>query len=222
MILESGFAADASAWYKVQPMLAKTMRVCAYDRAGASGSDPGPFPRDGDAIAKDLDQALTAAKSSGPFIGVGHSAGGLYIRLFAARRVGQMKGLVLVDPSIEHQVSRAEARYGPGAGSVEGIRRNALACAVLVEKKPLNTADPNYARCVPGPDKPQDRADALKSSKWRTQLSEIDTLFTSTSDQVDRDAAKVRKVPTIILTATPTASPPPTPATSPSGASMPS
>jgi pimeloyl-ACP methyl ester carboxylesterase len=198
-ILEAGFGAGADAWYKVQPELAQTMRVCAYDRAGAGKSDPGPFPRDGAAIAQDLDQALRAANIKGPFIGVGHSSGALYIRLFAARRPGEMKGLVLVDPSVEHQTTRLDRMYGPGAGSVEGIRQGALACEHFVETPPLAKADPLYKRCISTD--PDERAWSLNPMKWKTQVSEIETLFTTTSDQVDAGAAAVRNVPTIILTA---------------------
>ena len=82
VLLESGFGADSRAWSKVQPTVAETTRVCAYDRAGYGFSDPGPLPRDGAAIARDLDQALTQAEILGPFVVVGHSAGGLYARLY--------------------------------------------------------------------------------------------------------------------------------------------
>lgn len=91
VILESGFGATSGAWYKVRPALARGVRVCAYDRAGSGFSDPGPLPRDGAAIVRDLDQALTAAKIVGPYVLVGHSAGGLYARLFAARRPGRSR-----------------------------------------------------------------------------------------------------------------------------------
>jgi pimeloyl-ACP methyl ester carboxylesterase len=201
VILESGFAASGEAWEQVQPKLAPTMRVCSYDRAGIGRSDPGPLPRDGAAIVGDLDAALKAAKVRGPFIGVGHSAGGLYIRLFAARRASEMKGLVLVDPSIEHQVARVEAAYGKGAGSVEGIRKHAENCLRIVSRRPIDAKDPLYPGCVPGPEKPEAHAQALKPYTWSTQVSEIETLFTATSDQIDAAQPRVRDIPVIILTA---------------------
>ena len=76
VILESGYEADSLAWWKVEPEVARFTRVCSYDRAGAGFSDPGPLPRDGAAIAADLDKALSAAGIRGPFVLVGHSAGG--------------------------------------------------------------------------------------------------------------------------------------------------
>ena len=34
VMLEAGATPDSMAWYKVQPAIAKTTKVCAYDRAG--------------------------------------------------------------------------------------------------------------------------------------------------------------------------------------------
>jgi len=186
-ILEIGFGGSGEGWEQVQPKLSRNMRVCSYDRAGVGKSDPGPLPRDGAAIVRDLDEALKRANITGPFIGVGHSSGGLYIRLFAAGHPGQMKGLVLVDPSIEH------------AGGWEGIRDHALACQRFVEKTPVDRKDWHWDSCLPKDAERQ--ALYLKPSAWQTQVSEIETLFTTTSDQVDAAAARVREIPTIILTA---------------------
>ena len=80
-----------------QKIVAQGMRACAYDRAGMGLSEPGPKPRDGLAIAKDLETLLKAAHEDGPFILVGHSMGGLYIRLFAVRNPDKVAGLVFVD-----------------------------------------------------------------------------------------------------------------------------
>src|SRR6185369_2620624 len=45
VLLEAGFGAWSFAWNKVQPAIARTTRVCAYDRAGYGFSSPGPLPR---------------------------------------------------------------------------------------------------------------------------------------------------------------------------------
>ncbi|MDB5452948.1 MAG: hypothetical protein JWO33_1526 [Caulobacteraceae bacterium] len=196
VLLESGFGADSGAWYKVQPLVARYTRVCSYDRAGYGKSSPGPLPRDGEAIAADLDAALRAAHVGGPYVLVGHSAGGLYMRLLAARRPGQVTGLVLVDPSVEHQTRRIAAEFGPGAGSVDGIRESAARCLNAVEARAKGIPDPAAAACGPG-----------SAGLWRTQVSEIETLFTTTSDQVVAKRPRVRDVPTTILTATPNEGP---------------
>ena len=90
-----GFSAD---WSVVQDKLAQEgVHSCAYDRAGLGYSDPGPMPRDGLAVTSDLDHLLEAAGETGPYILVGHSMAGLYVRLFARRHPDRTAGVVLVD-----------------------------------------------------------------------------------------------------------------------------
>ena len=205
VILESGFGANAAAWWKVQPLAAARYRVCAYDRAGYGFSDPGPLPRDGAAITRDLDRGLRGAGVGGPLILVGHSAGGLYVRLLAARRGKDVVGLVLVDPSVEHQDRRFSAILGQGAGSVEGIRQRVTGCALAMEARPGVEAE--REACIPRTASAHDRAVALDSRTWRSQASEIETLFGATSDQIDRVGSLLKNLPVLVLTASPTGQP---------------
>jgi len=84
-------------WFLVQPEVAKTTRVCSYDRAGQGWSDPGPEPRDGEHIAQDLHALLQNASIPGPYVLAGHSYGGLFVRAYAAYYPGEVVGLVLLD-----------------------------------------------------------------------------------------------------------------------------
>jgi pimeloyl-ACP methyl ester carboxylesterase len=185
-------------------MLARQTRVCSYDRAGYGFSDAGPLPRDGAAIARDLDVGLAKAGERGPFVVVGHSAGGLYARIFAARRHGQVVGLVLVDTSIPFQDRRMAALFGPGAGSLQGVRRRPATCLQAAEARALATLEAET--CLPK-EGAYARSAAMRPDIWRNQLSELDTLFTSTSEQVNRAATILKDVPTIVLTASPTGFP---------------
>lgn len=200
VLLEGGFAATAGAWHKVQPALARTTRVCAYDRAGYGFSDAGPLPRDGAAIARDLDQLVVVAKIPGPFIVVGHSAGGLYGRLFAARRPGDVVGLVLLDPTIERRAPRPE---GDG---LDGIRRRLKGCLAAAEANPQPpVGDSRWTRCVPANANRDQLAVARRAETWRGQISELDNIFGRTSDQVFRVGRLLRSAPIYVLTASETA-----------------
>src|SRR5215203_5896064 len=44
VILESGLGNMSADWANIQPEVAKTTRVCSYDRAGTGWSEPGPTP----------------------------------------------------------------------------------------------------------------------------------------------------------------------------------
>src|SRR5271165_6780990 len=87
--------------------VAKITRACAYDRPGTpveekpSRSDPVPQPTTaGDAVA-DLHALLSAAGEAGPYVLVGHSYGGLVVRLYASTYPQDVSGLVLVDALTE-------------------------------------------------------------------------------------------------------------------------
>lgn len=208
ILLEGGHAATSLAWGRIQPELSRRYRVCAYDRAGLGFSDPGPLPRDGAAVARDLDRGLRAARIQGPFVVVGHSAGGLYVRLFANRRPHEVIGMVLAETSVEYQDRRFAALFGPNASSLEPIRVRALACQRAAERRALPSDDPKLSHCVAGPRPSQSdaayaaqRAQALRASTWRTQVSELDNLWGRTSDQVGRGRPSYGDMPLIVLTA---------------------
>ena len=201
VLLESGFGAGANAWGRVQPRIAARTRVCAYDRAGYGFSDPGPTPRDGAAIARDLDLGLKAARIPGPYVVVGHSAGGLYARLFAARRRQDVVGLVFVDSSVEHQTQRMQAMFGAGAGSLDGIERRAVRCLSLTSGPRSPADDAALLECAPLSGDAHTRQVQLRPETYRTQISELDNLFTTTSDEIDRTADLLQDIPAIVLTA---------------------
>jgi pimeloyl-ACP methyl ester carboxylesterase len=208
VLLEGGYAANSLGWPRVQALVAPWFRVCAYDRAGYGFSDPGPLPRDGAAIARDLDQALRAARIGGPFIVVGHSAGGLYVRLFADRRARDVVGMVLVDPSVEYQDRRFAAAFGPGAGSIAPLRAGDERCLAAARAGTLPSSDPGLAACVaprkagePAAVAAERIAEARRPSRWETRISELDTLWTSTSDEVAAGRRSYGHMPLIVLTA---------------------
>lgn len=98
VVLEHGAFGCASDWAVVQEKLtALGLRSLAYDRAGLGHSDPGPGPRDGAQINRDLDALLLKLGEAGPLLLAGHSMGGLMVRLFALTRPDRVVGLVLVD-----------------------------------------------------------------------------------------------------------------------------
>jgi pimeloyl-ACP methyl ester carboxylesterase len=128
--LESGAFSGAADFAAIQQKLtAKGLRSCAYDRAGMGYSEPGPAPRDGNAIVGDMAKLMAASGEPSPYVLVGHSMAGLYLRQFAASHPDQVVGLVLLDAVTPEMIERREAsqfaermrglaRLGAIAGSV--------------------------------------------------------------------------------------------------------
>lgn len=94
VILDSANMGTVSNWDWIQPELARTTHVCAYDRADAGWSNISPQPNDTQENAKALHALLAAADVSGPYVLVGHSLGGLYVRMYA--EMYSSKGLCLM------------------------------------------------------------------------------------------------------------------------------
>jgi pimeloyl-ACP methyl ester carboxylesterase len=96
VILQAGLGEASSSWARIAPDVATSTRVCAYDRAGHGRSDEAG-PQDGIALAADLHTLLARAAVTGPYILVGHSSGGAYVRVFAERYPDEVAGMVLLD-----------------------------------------------------------------------------------------------------------------------------
>ncbi|MCD6056996.1 MAG: Uncharacterized protein yqjL [Thermomicrobiales bacterium] len=129
VILVAGYLSSARFWTDdllhpdaprtmVLPAVAESTRVCAYDRPGTltmnnpdldpdgpllnpSRSDPVPQPRTTQDMVDELHALLAAADIPGPYVLVGHSAGGLVVRLYASEYPDEAVGMVLIDSAHE-------------------------------------------------------------------------------------------------------------------------
>src|SRR2546423_6215448 len=101
VVFEAGFGAGLESWATVQSTTAKFARTVSYDRAGIGQSESGPRPRAAKQIAQELHVALQKAGIVPPYVLVGHSFGGIYVRVFADMYPTEVAGLVLIDPSQE-------------------------------------------------------------------------------------------------------------------------
>ena len=97
VVLESGLGESSFYWARISAAVAATTRVCVYDRAGRGWSESAPRPPDGLALAADLHTLLSKSGNPGPYVLVGHSSGGVYARIFAARYPDEVAGMVLLD-----------------------------------------------------------------------------------------------------------------------------
>jgi pimeloyl-ACP methyl ester carboxylesterase len=97
VVLEGGNAGYAEQWRDVQPQLARSTRVCAYDRAGAGNSLPTHGIRDARDEIADLRRLLARGHIDPPYVVVGQSYGGVLARVFAHENPAQTAGLVLID-----------------------------------------------------------------------------------------------------------------------------
>ena len=130
VIFEGGFGTGIASWSSVQKDVAAFTQTVSYDRAGLGQSDLGPKPRSAKQIATELHAALQKSGVKPPYVMVGHSFGGIYVRVFADMYPNEVIGMVLIDPSQEsfndwlgkNQPDRLKAAESNIAKAGEGVQ----------------------------------------------------------------------------------------------------
>ena len=119
VVFDAGLNQSMDTWRNVRSEVAAFTRVVTYTRAGL-GKGPaksdradGPRPRTSEHIVRDLHALLANAGIRPPYVLVGHSLGGLNVRLFATRYPSEVVGMVLVDSAHEDQIARFAALKPP-------------------------------------------------------------------------------------------------------------
>jgi CubicO group peptidase (beta-lactamase class C family)/pimeloyl-ACP methyl ester carboxylesterase len=197
VIFESGLANLSADWTMVQPQVASTSRACAYDRAGIGWSNDGRQPRDPRRIAHELHALLIKAGVSAPYVLVGQSFGGLYVRVFADLYTDEVAGIVLVDASHPDMWARAPAGLTavmvPSAGASVAYR--ALAHLGLLR---LTSTFP--AECgLSAQHCDEERAWAGSARRTDAFLAEMGA---ADRDAQVRDTRPLGALPLLVLTAT--------------------
>src|SRR5687768_80510 len=93
VVFETGLGAESEEWEAVQRHIETFTATCRYDRANRGHSDPAPKPRSARDFVQDLHALLVKAEIPSPYILVGHSLGGLFVRLYAQQHRSEVAGL---------------------------------------------------------------------------------------------------------------------------------
>jgi pimeloyl-ACP methyl ester carboxylesterase len=99
LIFENGLGVGLGNWDSILEPLAQVAPVFAYDRAGVETSGVQYKMPTIIQVAENLKSILTALHISPPYILVGHSLGGVYIRGFAGLYPTDIEGLIFIDPA---------------------------------------------------------------------------------------------------------------------------
>lgn len=145
VVLEAGASAFAIDWWLVQPDVARTNRVCSYDRAGAGWSDSRPDTETPARIVADLHALLQKSGERPPFVMVGASWGGAYVRLYLMDYPADVVALVLVDPTSEDGLFTMYQQKGVTIASLTaGQLRSTLPSSgsIPIPKRPVQRGAP--------------------------------------------------------------------------------
>lgn len=103
VILEAGLGSLSIDWCQIQPEISKRAKVLSYDRGSYGWSQSTKKYRTALDHVEELKEILVKVDLAPPYLLVGHSYGGLIMRLFASMHPEQVKGLILVDSVHENQ-----------------------------------------------------------------------------------------------------------------------
>lgn len=114
VIMEAGLTTGSWSWGRVFDAVAEHTEVCAYDRPGMGWSEPINRVADAGEVADRLHALIEVAGIDGPYVLLGMSAGGVYVREYYGRYPEDVVGMVLVDSSHEQQGDRLPPFEGGG------------------------------------------------------------------------------------------------------------
>lgn len=217
VVFESGQVSETDAWARVQPAIAKHTRACSYDRAGLGYSDPARRPGDSANIVDDLHRLLKAAGIKPPYLLVGHSLGGMHVRLYADTWLDEVAGMVLVDSAEETWLENywrldpkqptREQEFALDPKELEDQR----AC-VEAAKRGFVEGTESYRTCVGSPDPTESAAINAAYLKVHASVayqlakaSEDNSYQHASADEVIAARRWYGDMPLIVLTSTPSA-----------------
>jgi len=170
VVTESGSSSFSIERALVQNRVSAFTQICSYDRAGFAWSDRGPAENTVEETMDDLYLLLRAAHLQPPYVLVGHSLGGMYVRAYQRRHPDDVVGLVLVDPTPEE-----DAEYLYAGKSTQGILLNydqlASVYAPYIKNPPPplelpTAADTPYTKLSPE----LQRAEVWAERLWRSRV----------------------------------------------------
>lgn len=199
VILDAGLAGCSLDWLPVQHDVATFTRACAVDRPGYGWSAPRAGERSAGTIVQEIEDLLRAARMPGPYVLVGHSFGGLTMRLFAARNREMVRGLVLVDASHTAGLERLPRAYWDAVRRKLRVARGIAPLGVLHLAAALGLVPEArlYAR-FPLPARRLARRHLCRSTTIVTTCRELDAL--ARSEREVEAAGHLDELPTVVLT----------------------
>jgi pimeloyl-ACP methyl ester carboxylesterase len=101
VVFESGFPGSHIGWSysELFKEISQYATAVCYNRAGILWSERGSKPKTSENISDDLYRLLEKGGFEKPYIIVGHSAAGIFVRPFVEKHESDLIGVILLDPS---------------------------------------------------------------------------------------------------------------------------
>jgi pimeloyl-ACP methyl ester carboxylesterase len=103
IVFDSGYGWDLNNWNPIKDEVSKFANMFMYDRDGIGKSERSEKPKHSLQIVENLRNLLQKVNIKPPYILVGHSFGGINVRLYAGKYPEEVAGVILLDSSHEDQ-----------------------------------------------------------------------------------------------------------------------
>jgi len=198
LVIESGAGTPSTTYHWLDKKLKSTIRVVRYDRAGLGYSDESNTPRDPKTVAQELHELLEKSGERPPYIMVGHSLGGLHIRVFTQLYPNEVVGMIFLDSSHPDQLERMKM---PAFDSMTPILQ---IYSVLADIGIISAIDTFFGPIMTGEGLPtevnNELADILKNGKhFRGQINEME--FLDIAFQQSKTTKDFNSIPIRVFTA---------------------
>lgn len=103
IVFESGYGWDLNNWNTIRNEVSKVANIFMYDRDGVGKSAKSIKPKHSIQIIENLRSLLQKLDIKPPYIFIGHSFGGINVRLYASNFPEEVVGVILLDSVHEDQ-----------------------------------------------------------------------------------------------------------------------
>ena len=199
VILGGGTMENSLFWAGIQPEVARYTRVCSYDRAGSGWSEPSPKPRTATIMAEELHTLLVNARIEGPYVLVGHSLGGILMRVYTHTYPDEVVGMILVDSLHEEIIARLpEIQKGLLQEGIGQLRMLALLNSIgIMALAPQFSPNPG----IPDDAYAQLQATTATSEIFETNVAELEVMEASLNEVLALRITSFGDLPLIVLSA---------------------
>jgi pimeloyl-ACP methyl ester carboxylesterase len=206
VVFDSGLGEKTANWGLIQPAVTKRTRACSYDRAGLGFSDPPNRSSTSANMVDDLHRLLHAARIPPPFILVGHSLGGMNIKLYAETYLSEVSGLVFVDPSHE-DLGKGAWKIDPESEKTYAPYMEALHRCLEAKPEDFVAGSELVKNCGPFQDSHYsatintiEMERGRQHERMQARISEQENVWFTSADQVRAAYRPLGAIPIIVLT----------------------
>jgi pimeloyl-ACP methyl ester carboxylesterase len=111
VVFQSGMGSSHYIWKELQDRLAPFAVTIAYDRNGLMFSESAGLPVTNKNVSDELEQLLEKTGCPKPYILVGHSMAGIYLRPFIEQHKKDIRAIILAEAAHPEQLARSSKAF---------------------------------------------------------------------------------------------------------------